>query len=186
MRDFVINVVQEPVVVAGNSIGGIIPANACADDPDLFRGLVLINTAGSADEEWDPANPPTKEAPNKLIANLLSRVSFVYLQRGIRKQLERLYPTRPYNAGAQRRHACCQSAALASASSSFWAIRTALNDLIRGSSGHLQRVRLVNSPLDYVSWPCCASGEGECSFLPNDRANGDGEQVDRLAQSFCL
>ena len=57
VRDFVVNIAQTPVIVAGNSIGGVIPANACADHPDLFQGIVLINTAGNSDPDWDPAAP---------------------------------------------------------------------------------------------------------------------------------
>lgn len=30
VRDFVVHVIGKPVVVAGNSIGGVVPANACA------------------------------------------------------------------------------------------------------------------------------------------------------------
>ena len=36
-------VVQDPVVLAGNSIGGFIGASMLADYPALGRGLVLIN-----------------------------------------------------------------------------------------------------------------------------------------------
>jgi pimeloyl-ACP methyl ester carboxylesterase len=54
VQDYAINVIQEPAVVAGNSIGGAIPANARADYPQSFKGLVLINTAGSTDLDCKP------------------------------------------------------------------------------------------------------------------------------------
>ena len=38
LRDFVIEVVQRPVVVAGNSIGGFISASLAADYPSLVKG----------------------------------------------------------------------------------------------------------------------------------------------------
>lgn len=98
VRDFVINVIREPVFVAGNSIGGVIPANACADHPHLFKGLVLINTAGSTDLDYDPNNPKERKAQAKLFVNLQSWFVFNFLQRGIGNQLKRLYPVRPFNA----------------------------------------------------------------------------------------
>lgn len=38
LRDFVLEVVQRPVVVAGNSIGGFISASLAADYPSLVKG----------------------------------------------------------------------------------------------------------------------------------------------------
>lgn len=39
LRDFVLEVVQRPVVVAGNSIGGFISASLAADYPALVKGV---------------------------------------------------------------------------------------------------------------------------------------------------
>jgi pimeloyl-ACP methyl ester carboxylesterase len=100
VRDFAVHVVGKPVVVAGNSIGGVVPANACADHPDVFRGIVLINTAGSTDTSFDPDNLPPAKERNKLFVDLTGWLVFNYLQGGIGKQLERLYPVRPTNADA--------------------------------------------------------------------------------------
>ena len=100
VRDFVINVVRAPVTVAGNSIGGVIPANACADHPHLFEGIVLINTAGSTDTVYDPDAPDTPEQKRQFFINGTSWLVFNFLQRGIGKQLEKLYPVRPFNADA--------------------------------------------------------------------------------------
>ena len=38
LRDFVLEVVRRPVVVAGNSIGGFISASLAADYPSLVKG----------------------------------------------------------------------------------------------------------------------------------------------------
>lgn len=52
LRDFVLEVVQRPVVVAGNSIGGFISASLAADYPSLVKGVLhrietlFRNTAG--------------------------------------------------------------------------------------------------------------------------------------------
>ena len=42
-RDFILQVVRLPAVVAGNSIGGFIATSCAADYPDLVQGLVLLN-----------------------------------------------------------------------------------------------------------------------------------------------
>jgi pimeloyl-ACP methyl ester carboxylesterase len=116
VRDFVINVIQEPVFVAGNSIGGVIPANACADHPHLFKGLALLNTAGSTDLDYDPDNPKQRKEQAKLFVNLTSWFVFNFLQRGIGNQLKRLYPVRPFNAdqflNAEIYRASCDPCAL--------------------------------------------------------------------------
>ena len=39
LRDFVLEVVNRPVVLAGNSIGGYIGASLAADYPDLVSGV---------------------------------------------------------------------------------------------------------------------------------------------------
>jgi pimeloyl-ACP methyl ester carboxylesterase len=99
VRDFVVHVIQESTFIAGNSIGGVIPANACADHPHLFKGIILINTAGNSDREYDPESEATSsKVVNKAFVNVTSWLVFQYLQRGIAKQLQRLYPTRPFNA----------------------------------------------------------------------------------------
>lgn len=91
VRDFMVHVVGRPGIVAGNSIGGVIPANACADHPHVFEGIVLVNTAGSTESLWDPENIPDKKPQQQIVVNVLGWTTFKYLQRGIRKQV----PTPP-------------------------------------------------------------------------------------------
>ena len=62
-----------------------------ADHPHIFKGIVLINTAGSTDLDWDPENTPEKKQQSKLFVDVVSWVTFKYLQGGIQKQLEKLY-----------------------------------------------------------------------------------------------
>lgn len=90
VRDFMVHIVGRPGIVAGNSIGGVIPANACADHPHIFDGIVLVNTAGSTETAWDPDNVPDKKPQAQIIVNVLGWSTFTYLQRGIRKQVR--YP----------------------------------------------------------------------------------------------
>ena len=62
-------------------------------------GIVLINTAGSADTGYNPDAAPAPGKPrSKAFVNATSWLTFQYLQRGIANQLKKLYPTRPYNA----------------------------------------------------------------------------------------
>jgi pimeloyl-ACP methyl ester carboxylesterase len=46
LRDFIVEVVGEPVILAGNSIGGYMTTVVAGLWPSLVTGLVLLNTAG--------------------------------------------------------------------------------------------------------------------------------------------
>ena len=64
-RDFTLQVVGSPVVVAGNSIGGFICSSLAADYPGLVAGLVLLNSAGRLqptpfdEEQWRLMSKPS-------------------------------------------------------------------------------------------------------------------------------
>lgn len=92
VRDFMVHVVGRPGIVAGNSIGGVIPANACADHPHCFKGIVLVNTAGSTETEYDPEDIPDGKPQRKIVVNVLGWSTFKFLQRGIRKQVRAARP----------------------------------------------------------------------------------------------
>uniref|UniRef100_A0A0D3H9B8 AB hydrolase-1 domain-containing protein n=1 Tax=Oryza barthii TaxID=65489 RepID=A0A0D3H9B8_9ORYZ len=47
LRDFIVDVVKEPVHLVGNSIGGYICSITASLWPSLARSLILLNTAGS-------------------------------------------------------------------------------------------------------------------------------------------
>jgi len=101
MVSFVQNIVQEPVLVAGNSIGGFISASMAADYPHLVRGLVLLNSAGRIDPTYQPPESlviQQKKPPPVFIVNAISSFLFKFLEGDIENQLKRLYPTRPENA----------------------------------------------------------------------------------------
>lgn len=106
LADFVSTIVQRPVILAGNSIGGYISASVAADYPGLVKGLVLLNSAGQINTsfsikayEREKAENP-KKAPPSIIVNGISTLLFKFLEADIENQLQRLYPTRPENADA--------------------------------------------------------------------------------------
>jgi len=99
LRDFVVQVVGRPVVVAGNSIGGFISTSMAADNPSLVEGLALLNSAGPIDgsfsiQQWEE-QARTKTAPPKWIVQLITNALFWYLERTIPGTLKWLYPTAP-------------------------------------------------------------------------------------------
>jgi len=96
LRDFVLDIVKEPVVVAGNSIGGFLSASLAADHPGLVAGLVLLNSAGRIVPGYKPPEEPAPgfSAPF-WIADTISKLLLAYLERSIGSTLESLYPRNP-------------------------------------------------------------------------------------------
>jgi len=99
LRDFVVQVVGRPVVMAGNSIGGFISTSMAADYPDLVRGLVLLNSAGPIDKAYSDADwerqRAAKKAPPTWVVQAVSSGLFWYLERTVPGTLKWLYPTAP-------------------------------------------------------------------------------------------
>ncbi|OEL19972.1 hypothetical protein BAE44_0019005 [Dichanthelium oligosanthes] len=87
LRDFIIDVVREPVHLVGNSIGGYICAIAASLWPSLAKSLVLLNSAGSIVPNYSFV--PLSEA-QLLLLFLRSRVEGI---------LKEYYPT-SYDPGA--------------------------------------------------------------------------------------
>ncbi|MCH1921720.1 alpha/beta fold hydrolase, partial [Shewanella sp. A3A] len=55
VRDFLRDVVKDPAVIVGNSLGGFTTLFAATEVPELVRGVVLLNSAG---QFGDPNRPP--------------------------------------------------------------------------------------------------------------------------------
>lgn len=49
IAEFLRTVVQKPAIIVGHSVGGMVAAQTAHDDPDLLRGLVLVNSTGLPD-----------------------------------------------------------------------------------------------------------------------------------------
>ena len=94
LNDFIQEVIKQPTVVAGNSLGGYACLCAGANDPENIAGVILLNSAG-------PFSDTVNEKPN-----LLQRISRWFLKqpfityflfqrlrnkKNIRKTLEQVY-----------------------------------------------------------------------------------------------
>ncbi|MEO1401102.1 MAG: alpha/beta fold hydrolase [Cyanobacteria bacterium J06635_1] len=99
LHEFVTEVVGQPVVLAGNSIGGYSCLFTAATRPESAQGAVLLNGVGSFSETLAQTEPnPFKEAVGKLIKDIvLSPIpswfifQFVRKKSYIRKTLEQVY-----------------------------------------------------------------------------------------------
>ena len=106
VRDFITNVVKKPVVIAGNSIGGYISAYTSAKNPELIKGLILVNTAGRlVSPESQGTASSSQEPPSQLenvrkqvLAELGSRLIFLYLERSVPDLLKKAYTQFPERA----------------------------------------------------------------------------------------
>ncbi|PIA50064.1 hypothetical protein AQUCO_01300654v1 [Aquilegia coerulea] len=91
LRDFIIDVVGEPVHLVGNSIGGYFAAIVAGVWPSLARSIVLINTAGSV----MPGNPSVLVNEERQISRaawLGSRLLLFYLRLRLGNIVQNCYP----------------------------------------------------------------------------------------------
>ncbi|MFP4297987.1 MAG: alpha/beta fold hydrolase [Spirulinaceae cyanobacterium] len=97
LHDFITEVIQRPVILAGNSLGGYSSLCVAAQCPEAAAGLILLNSAGPFTEKENVA----KAQPNPLqglIRSILlqpwaSFLLFQYVRQKstIRKTLEKVY-----------------------------------------------------------------------------------------------
>lgn len=95
LRTFITEVVGQPVILAGNSLGGYTSLCVAATYPELAEGLILINTAGPFSDN-QPSPPPSPI--NRLIRSILLQpwanyLLFQYVRQPsvIRKTLKKVY-----------------------------------------------------------------------------------------------
>jgi pimeloyl-ACP methyl ester carboxylesterase len=98
LHDFIQTVIGQPVVLAGNSLGGYSALCVAARHPESVRGLVLLNSAGPfSDQNPTPANPVQKVLGDVVKSIFLqpwaSFLLFQYMRQKsvIRKTLEKVY-----------------------------------------------------------------------------------------------
>ncbi|KAK1307054.1 Blue-light photoreceptor PHR2 [Acorus calamus] len=92
LRDFIIDVVGEPVHLVGNSIGGFFVAGVSGLWPALAKSVVLINTAGSVIPGYSSVQL-TEAGQTSGSAWLGARLLLVYLRLSAKNILANCYPT---------------------------------------------------------------------------------------------
>lgn len=99
LDDFITNVIGQPAVLAGNSLGGYAALCVAAQRPASAAGLILINSAGPFSEPQPaPDAPPLQKALASLAKVLFQQdwasfLLFQYIRQRsvIRKTLEKVY-----------------------------------------------------------------------------------------------
>ena len=99
LADFIKEVIGQPAILAGNSLGGYSALCVAAQSPSNCQGLILLNSAGpfTETEPTKPVNPVQKKLQSLVrLLFLQSWVSFLIFQYTrrrsvIRKTLEKVY-----------------------------------------------------------------------------------------------
>jgi pimeloyl-ACP methyl ester carboxylesterase len=94
LHHFITEVIDRPVVLAGNSLGGYAALSVASQYPELVKGLILLNSAGP----FSDFTPQKRNFWGQIIPKLLlqpwaSYLLFQYLRRPsvIRKTLQKVY-----------------------------------------------------------------------------------------------
>ncbi|KAK2653594.1 hypothetical protein Ddye_013450 [Dipteronia dyeriana] len=93
LRDFIVEVVGEPVHLAGNSIGGYFVAIVASLWPAVVKSLVLINSAGNVIPEKSFV-PFSNERQTSRAAWLGARLLLFFLRSNLKNTVKQCYPTR--------------------------------------------------------------------------------------------
>ncbi|KAF3433124.1 hypothetical protein FNV43_RR24226 [Rhamnella rubrinervis] len=93
LRDFIIEVVGEPVHLVGNSIGGYFVSILACFWPSLARSVVLINSSGNI-VPGSSFVPSIKDRQTSGAAWLGSRLLVFYLRSRIKDIVKNCYPTK--------------------------------------------------------------------------------------------
>lgn len=99
LSDFITQVIGQPTILAGNSLGGYAALCVAAQRPDAAAGVILINSAGPFTElEPAPEPSPLRKALSLTLTTLFQQdwasfLLFQYVRRRsvIRKTLQKVY-----------------------------------------------------------------------------------------------
>ncbi|XP_074561653.1 uncharacterized protein LOC141817941 isoform X2 [Curcuma longa] len=91
LRDFVVDVVREPVHLVGNSLGGYFAAIVAGLWPSLVKSVVLINTAGLIVPSY--SSPVVNERRISALAWLQAQVLLLYLRSRASQIIQKCYPS---------------------------------------------------------------------------------------------
>ncbi|KAH7856202.1 hypothetical protein Vadar_033898 [Vaccinium darrowii] len=93
LKDFIVEVVGEPVHLVGNSMGGYFVSIVAGVWPSVAKSLVLINTAGNVVPQYSSV-PFSQERQTSPVAWLGARLLLLYLRLSIKNLMTNLYPTK--------------------------------------------------------------------------------------------
>ncbi|MEA5510067.1 alpha/beta fold hydrolase [Crocosphaera sp. UHCC 0190] len=95
LNDFITEIIGQPVILAGNSLGGYASLCVAAECPNAAKGLILLNSAGPFSDSKNPKkpNPIQKLIRSVLLHPFPSYLLFQYMRRpaNIRKTLKKVY-----------------------------------------------------------------------------------------------
>ena len=98
LHDFITEVIGQPTVLAGNSLGGYASLCVAAEYPQSTAGLILLNSAGPFSSTEDSPEQSNLNAVGKLVRSIMlqpwaSFILFQYVRRRsiIRKTLNNVY-----------------------------------------------------------------------------------------------
>ncbi|KAK7401168.1 hypothetical protein VNO78_12488 [Psophocarpus tetragonolobus] len=95
LRDFIVDIVGEPVHLVGNSIGGYLVAIVARIWSDLIKSIVLINSAGNVIPRYSFIPLSTIQDRQTSGSSWLgSRILLLYLRLRIQELLKKCYPIR--------------------------------------------------------------------------------------------
>ncbi|PSS33167.1 Cryptochrome DASH like [Actinidia chinensis var. chinensis] len=93
LKDFIIEVVGEPVHLVGNSMGGYFVAIVAGLWPAAAKSVVLINTAGNVIPQYSSV-PFSEERQTSVAAWLGARLLLLYARLRVKNIMKNLYPSR--------------------------------------------------------------------------------------------
>jgi pimeloyl-ACP methyl ester carboxylesterase len=99
LHEFITQVICQPVVLAGNSLGGYAALCVAAKHPEAAAGLILLNSAGPFTDSTHPKEPsPLQKVINKGVTGVLRHplgnlllYKFVQRKTFIRSTLKKVY-----------------------------------------------------------------------------------------------
>jgi pimeloyl-ACP methyl ester carboxylesterase len=99
LHDFITEVIQQPTILAGNSLGGYASLCVAAEYPQSTAGLILLNSAGPFSDPQENSQSQSRSNPwGQLVRSILlqpwaSFLLFQYVRRRsiIRKTLNKVY-----------------------------------------------------------------------------------------------
>ena len=95
LKDFITEIIGQPVVLAGNSLGGYAALCVASQCPETSKGLILLNSAGPFSDTQKASKPNIiqKTIRSVLLQPWASNLLFQYMRRpkNIRKTLNKVY-----------------------------------------------------------------------------------------------